>query len=249
MGFLLGFFGVIVGILFILVVIYIFVIYKFKQLGFNSFSLFKIKKEIENNANTMPKQVSGMTNVFLPQIISDFPDFDINHLYLLTEKSISSILRAIESKNISLLEDDDFNLINKKLKLRLEDLINNDILYKYDDIIFHKHALKNYSKHDGVAIIEVSSSLEYFHQKIKNGKKLNNDTLKKQTRYITKFVYIVDSNAYEKDFNVYGINCPNCGAVVPTLTSKKCKYCNSSLNIQVVNLLKCWKIIDCKEDI
>lgn len=248
MSFLLGFLGVIFGILFIILIIYFYVVYKFNQLGFKGINLFKIKDEIENNSNAVPKQVSGMTNLLLPQIIKDFPDFDINHLYLLTEKSITTILNAIEKKDCSLLEDKDFNLINKKLKLRLEDLINSDIMYKYDDIIFHKHALKRYSKQNGIATIEVSSSLEYFYHKISNGKIIGNDTVKRQVRYITKFVYIVDSDAYEHDFNVYGINCPNCGAVISSLSSTSCKYCNSGLNIQVVELLKCWKLIDCKEN-
>lgn len=248
MSFLLGFLGVIFAIIVLILGIYFFLVYKFNQLGFKGLNLFKIKDEIEENSNMKPKQVSGMTKLLLPRIMKDFSDFDINHLYLLTEKSIRSILNSIENKDISVLEDKDFNLINKKLKLQLEDLINSDIIYKYDDIAFHKHALKSYSNNDGIATIEVSSSLEYFYQKEKNGKKLENGSMKKQVRYITKFVYIVDSSAYEKDINVYGINCPNCGAVIDTLKSNKCKYCGSGLNIQVVNLLKCWKLIDCKEN-
>lgn len=247
-SFFVGFLGIICGLIVLVLIVYFFLVYKFNQLGFKGLNLFKIKEEIEQNSNLNPKQVSGMTNLLLPRIMNDFPDFDINHLYLQTEKSIRTILNSVEDKDISILEDKDFNLINKKIKLQLEDLINSDIMYKYDDIKFHKHALKSYSNSDGIATIEVSSSLEYFYQKEKDGKKLKNDSIKKQVRYITKFVYIVDSSAYEKDINVYGINCPNCGAVIETLKSNKCKYCGSGLNIKVVNLLKCWKLIDCKEN-
>ena len=52
----------------------------------------------------------------------------------------------------------------------------------------------------------------------------------------------------EKDINVYGLNCPNCGAVVHSLQNKTCSYCKTGLNIQVVNLLKCWKLIECKDN-
>lgn len=248
MAFLLGFLGVICGFLLLLLVIYFVILYMFRKVGFTGFNLFKIKEELDNELSMTPKQVSGMTNVLLPQIINDFSDFELKHLYLLTEKSILSILNAIECKDLTVLNDKDFNLINKKLKHRLEDLINSDILYKYDDIIFHKHALRKYTKHDGIATIEVSTSLEYFYQKSKDGKVLTDNKRKVQSRYITSFVYIVDNSAYQKDFNVYGINCPNCGAVIPSLNIKICKYCSSGLNIQVVNLLKCWKLIDCKEN-
>ena len=248
MAFLLGFLGVVFGLLLLIFIMYAFVVYKFNQMGFKGWNLFKIKEEIENNANNKPRQLGGMTNLLLPQILKDFPDFDIEHLYLLTEKSIHNILNAVETKDFSILSDKDFNLINKKLKHRLEDLLNSDIMYKYDDIIFHKHAINRYYKHGGIATIEVSTSLEYFYQKIQNGKSIGNDKVKKQVRYSSKFVYIVDGDAYKKDFNVYGINCPNCGAVIPSLELKTCRYCSSGLNIQVVNLLKCWKLIDCKEN-
>lgn len=249
MSFLLGFLGIIAGIIFLFLIIYLYVIWKLNALGFKGFNLLKIKKEIENNSNSKHKQVSGMTNLLLPQIMKDFKNFNINELFLLTEKSIRTILNAIETKNLSLLESPDLNLINKKLKLQLEDLIRSDILYKYDDIIFHKHALKSYSNKDGIATIEVSSSLEYYYQKIKNGKDISKNSGKIQTRYITKFVYIIDSNAYEKDINIYGLNCPNCGAVISSLETKRCKYCKTALNIQVIDLLKCWKLIDYKENI
>ena len=216
-------------------------------MGFKGINILNIKKQIENNTSNNPKQISGMTSVFLPKIMKDFPDFNIEAIYLLTEKSIRNILNSIESKDLSFLENEDFNLINKKLKLQLEDLIKSDILYKYDDIEFHKHALKNYSNHGGVMTLEVASSLEYFYSKKKDDKYLEKNSHKKQVRFLTKFVYIVDSDSYEKDINVYGINCPNCGAVISSLNKKKCNYCKTILNIQVIDLIKCWKIIDCRE--
>lgn len=249
MGFVYGFLGVIFGVIVLLVVIYIFIVIKLRKFGFKGLSFGSLKKEIEELEDDEPKQVSGMTPVYLEQILKDFPNFNLNQMYLLVEKSIRSILNAIENKDISILEDKDFNLINKKLKLQLEDLIKNDIMYSYDDIKFHKHAIKDYKYNNGVATLTFSSSLEYYYDKIVNGEKKDNvNNKKKQVRYITKFVYIVDSDSYEKDINVYGLNCPNCGAVVRSLKNKTCSYCKTSLNIQVVDLLKCWKLIECKDN-
>lgn len=244
----LGFLGVVLGIIFLLVIAYIYLVHKIKSFGFKGNSLSELKEEITDLADTVPKQISGMTSIFLPQILNDFKDFNLNELYLLVEKSIRETLNAIENKDLSILHDKDFNLINKKFKFQLEDLINSDILYTYDDIVFHKHALKNYSNKNGIATIEVSSSLEYFYSKKVDGKVVEKKNKKKQARFITKFVYIVDNDAYKKDINIYGLNCPNCGAVIQSLGSKKCSYCKTGLNIQVVDLLKCWKLIDCKEN-
>lgn len=247
MSFVFGFLGIVFGILFLLLLLYVYIISKFRALGFKSFRISSLKKEIEDNVSDEPKQISGMTRVYLPRIIDDFKDFNIEEIFLLSEKSIRAILSAIENKDISILEGKDFNLINKKLKLQLEDLINSDILYKYDDIKFHKHAISNYVNSNGVATISISSSLEYYYSKKKDGKVIDKKEKKIQTRYLTKYVYLVNSDAYENEINVYGINCPNCGAVIPSLGSKKCKYCNTSLNIQVVDLLKCWKLIEFRE--
>lgn len=249
MPFLIGFLGIIFGIIVILVGLYIFIVFKMRKFGFHGLSLSSIKDEIDDLNDNEPKQISGMTSVYLPQIMEDFPDFNLSQIYLLTEKSIRSILNAIENKNIKILEDKDFNLINKKLKLQLEDLIKSDILYSYDDIVFHKHAIKGYSFKNGVATLEISSSLEYYYKKIVDDKEVSKSSKKKkQARYITKFVYIVDRDAYEKDINIYGLNCPNCGAVVHSLKNKTCSYCKTGLNIQVVDLLKCWKLIECKDN-
>lgn len=241
------FIGIVLAVFALLFLGYLFLVYKLKKFGFSSNSLSSLKKEIENLGNN-EKQISGMTQVFLPQIMKDFKDFNINQLYLSVEKSIRTILNAIENKDLSIFQDKDFNLIENKLKLQLEDLINSDIIYTYDDIKFHKHAIKNYTKSKGIATIEICSSLEYYFSKTIDGNKVIKNDKKIQTRYITKFVYIVDSDAYKNDINVYGINCPNCGAVIESLNSKNCKYCKTRLNIQVVDLLKCWKLIDYKED-
>ena len=249
MPFIYGFLGVLFGIIFLLVLFYLYILFKLRKMGFHGFSLRSMKEEIEELNDNEPRQVSGMTSVFLPQILNDFPDFNLEEMYLLVEKSIRTILNSIENKDIKLLEDKDFNLINKKLKLQLEDLIKSDIIYSYDDIVFHKHAIKSYSFKDGIALLEITSSLEYYFKKIKDDKEISKKTnKKKQVSYITKYVYIVDSDAYGKDFDVYGLNCPNCGAVVTSLKKKNCSYCKTGLNIQVVNLLKCWKLIDYEDN-
>ena len=194
------------------------------------------------------KNISGMTKVLLPVILEDFPEFNADHFYLLVEKALRSILLVLEKKEEKYLKDEDLNIIKQKLQLQIEDLKDNNISYKFDDIIFHKHAIRSYKKEKGMVILTISSSLEYYYEKKHNEKVIKKDEYKKQTRYTTKFVYIVDNQLAGFDINVLGLNCPNCGSPVTKLTNYNCTYCNAVLNIQVANLLKCWKIIDYKED-
>ena len=246
-AFLISFFGIVLGFFAIIAIIYFYIVHLFHKAGFSGLNLFKLKEELQSEEKDRYKEIGGMTSICLPQILKDFKDFSLDEIFLLTEKSLRTIFKAIENKDMALINTKDFNLINKKLKLQLEDLIDSDIIYKYDDIVFHKHVIKRYTKENGVYKLIISSSLEYYYDKIKEGKSLIKDRHKRQTSYDTTFVYIVDESAYRKDINVYGLNCPNCGAVIESLEKKKCSYCHSGFNIEVIDLLKCWKLIDYKE--
>ena len=248
MTFLLAFLGVVFGFLFIALLIFLYVKHLLNKTGLNNVDLLKMHKDLKEEQSHIPRQISGMTNVFLPMILKDFKEFNLDEIYLLTEKSLRTIFKAIETKDMALINGKDFNMISKKIKLQLEDLIDSDIIYKYDDINFHKHAIRSYENKGGVAKLEIVSSLEYYFTKTKSGKELYKNEYKDQVSYITTYVYIADETAYKKDIDVYGLNCPNCGAVVRALDKKECSYCHTGLNIKVIELLKCWKLIDYKED-
>ena len=245
-AFIFAFLGIVLGFLVVALIIYLFIKRMMNKAGISLESIKNMKEELEEEEAGREKQISGMTNVFLPQILKDFKEFNLDEIYLLTESSLRSIFNAIEKKDRNILNTKDFNLINKKMKLQLEDLIDSDIIYKYDDINFHRHAIKSYVNSGGVAKLEISSSLEYYYSKSKNGAILHHNKYKEQVCCVTTFVYIADETAYTKDIDVYGLNCPNCGAVVRALHKKECNYCHTALNIQVVDLIKCWKLIDYK---
>ena len=244
--FIFVFLGVVLGVLVVALILFLIIKSKLNKLGINVDNLKEMKDTLEQEEAERHKQISGMTNVFLPQILKDFKEFNLDEIYLLTERSLRSIFNAIEKKDMNILNSKDFNLINKKMKLQLEDLIDSDIIYKYDDINFHRHAIKSYVNKGGVAKLEISSSLEYYYSKTKDGKELYKNKYKDQVSAVTTFVYIADESAYSKDIDVYGLNCPNCGAVVRALHKKECNYCHTALNIQVIDLIKCWKLIDYK---
>ena len=194
------------------------------------------------------KQVSGMTSVLLPNIKVFFKEFDEKEMYLLTEKSIRTILSAIESGKEDSMRDDDLSLIAEKIILQIRNLNANDVKYKYHDIKFHNHAIKDFKKDDAKASITISSSLEYYYEEIKGTEIIKKDQYKKQTRYQTNFVYVYDAVKAGYDIKAVGLNCPNCGGPLKGFNQNICSYCKTGINISTLDFKKCWKIIDIKED-
>lgn len=246
-----GFIGIVLGFLVIVAIIYVAIRSIMNKFGFGDKTISGLYKETQEAAaleKTRHKQVSGMTKMLLPEIQRDFKDFDESEIYLLVEKSLRAIFNALETEDISYLNDDDFNLIRQKINDQIIDLQTNNVSYNYDDVIFHRHAIKSYKKEKDVATIEISTSLEYYYNKRKDNKDISHDNVKKQTRYTTKLVYIIDNTKTGFDINVLGLHCPNCGSPVQSLQQTHCSYCKGALNIQIASLLKCWKVINYKED-
>jgi len=250
-GIIGGFLGVVLAFLVIIILIYLSIRSIMNKFGFGNRSLSSIYKETKEAAaleKTRQKQVSGMTNILLPEIQNDFKDFNIQELYLLVEKGLIAIFNALENEDLSYLNEDEFNIISQKISEQIVDLQNNNISYKFDDVIFHRHAIKSYKCQKDVATIEISTALEYYYIKRKDNKIISQDNVKRQTRYTTQLIYIIDNTKTGFDINILGLHCPNCGSPVQSLQQTHCSYCKGAINIQVASLLKCWKLVNYKED-
>ena len=245
---LIIFFGVVLGVLIFLTALVLIVKNKIKNIlnkfGYNNLN--QIKEQIKQGElayKTDPKHVTGMTKLLIPKIVKDFPNFSENELYNKVETDLLSIFNSLENQKL----ENNFGLvlIKEKLNQKIKDMKENKVIEKYDDIKFHRHALKYYKNKDGVLNISVSTSLEYYYIKKINGKLINKDEYKKQTVYTTEYIYVYDLNKISKNQNLIGINCPNCGAPVKDLGNKVCRYCNSGL--EDINL-KAWNIAIYKEE-
>lgn len=232
------FLGVVVGVILFLSVVGLLLWYnikkKAKQLGLGNLNIHDLQK-IKAEESERSRSVSGMTKLLLPNIIRDFPDFNENRLYHMTEDGLRNIFRAITEKNTSFL--DDVPLLKESISNMINDCKNNQIEQEYRDIKFHDFALKDYYKEDGCATIVVSTSVEYYYSKKENGKIVIDDRYKKQTRYACKFIYIYDESQFNDYEKVITANCPNCGAVIKSLGHKYCEFCGSE--IKDINL-KTW---------
>lgn len=249
MKLLLIFLGVIVGVIIFLSIIALIIYSKIKKfgqnLGYNNINQIKeLIKQGEYDAKYKPKTVAGMTSLMIPKITKDFPNFSESELYNKVEISLRSIFKSLEDKSLS--NNNELSLIKDNIQKIIESYKKNNIGVKYSEIKFHKHAIKYYKKDSGALNITVATSLEYYYEKTKNDKIIEeNSDYKRQTSYTTEFIYIYDPDKYEKRQNLIGIHCPNCGAPVKSLSFKTCLYCSSGL--EDINL-KSWYISSYKED-
>lgn len=246
--------GAIVGLIIVIIIISItiFIIYKVirkkitKTIGHQNMkeivNAAKNVKNLKDEEYTREKNVSGMTNLLEPEILRDFPEFNKELLFSTAERQLRKLFNVLESKSLNTLQNDSESiLILPKIKEIIEDMKSTNTSVKYDDVIFHRHAIKKYSKSEGVATVETSTTLEYFY----HNSNIKNNNLKKQTRYTCEFVYIYDETKFENNQNVFTIRCLNCGATIRGLKNQICEYCMTK--VHPINL-KLWKMSSYKED-
>ena len=244
------FLGVVLGVILFLGIIAL-ILYgnlksALKKLGFNVNSLSDMSDEmarIKAEDSTRARSISGMTSLLKPTIRKDFPDFNENELFSMCESSLRKIFRSIEEQNKDYVVD--MPLIRNSVSNIIEDYKNANLTVHYDDVEFHKFAISNYERKDGMATVTVSASVGYFFKKVRDNKVIEGDTkFKKQTRYQCDFIYIYDEKKVSSDAKVLAINCPNCGAAISTLGHKYCEYCGTG--IKEVNL-KSWEFSSYEE--
>ena len=199
------------GVLLACFVIILIIRYKLKKaLGPNYNTFKQTIKDLPNIAKdeySSIKSIGGMTNMIKPKILKDFADFNVNNLFNTVEKDI------IDTYN------------------------EEEIFEKFSDIDFHKHSLKNYTKSNGTATIQVASSISYYYDTNKKDEVHYSD-VKKGTKYVTEYVYVYDETKFKENEVNFSLHCPNCGAPITSLSSD-CSYC--TIKINPINM-RCWKV-------
>ena len=77
----------------------------FEAKSFFGSNIIKEGLELHNEiAASTPKSVSGMTKIYLPRILEDFPDFDYGYFRQLTENTIQNIFCFINGENVDFPE-------------------------------------------------------------------------------------------------------------------------------------------------
>lgn len=219
MGFLKGILGACIGIIagFVIIVGYIYIKVR-KAVGIQDMKTLvqaaKQAKDVEQQEYSRPKTVGGITKLIEPVIIKDFGEFNKDLLFSKVEKNLISIFTAIEEKSDSIIaNDDDLIYIYPYIRDKIQDIKNQNINIRYDNIKFHDHAIKNYNNSRGRATITISSSIGYIYSNDSDDyKKKKYNNIQKETRYTTQFVYVYDELQFERHEKNFSVSCPNCGA-------------------------------------
>ncbi len=202
-------------------------------------------RQMKREYASTPKSVSGMTNLLLPKIVSDFPDFEYDEMKERAENTLTQYLRAVTQKNTAVLTDGNTEL-KQQLENHIQMLFIKGLWEHFDQIKIHRTEIHQYKKADGRCIITFQSALECFHYITDTSSVIEGSKeYKYQTKYNTDLIYIQDRNLLENELDhALGINCPNCGAPLSSLGAKKCEYCGTpviEINIHA------WSFSDIKE--
>ena len=196
-------------------------------------------KKAELESASTPKSVSSATNLYLPQIMKDFPEFHYEEMKSRAENVLTSYLQSIENRNASLLSEG-MSELKESLEMRIQALKDQNQKEHFERIHIHRTEINQYRKIKGRCSVVLQSSVEYIHYREQDGQVTSGHTdMKEQARYNVELVYIQDRDFVENTMdNGLALNCPNCGAPLPGLGAKRCKYCDTPIiefNLRVWN--------------
>ncbi len=225
--------GVILLILFVLILYFYFRvrIQKFlRQFGLSAQNIGDIIEEARLEDQELPKSLSSMDRIFEKQVLTDFPDMNIQELKKKSEKEILDFFQAIERGDSSSLSG--------KIKSAAESMIM-DFQGKnisFQQFRFHNTVLSNYHKNKNIATLSFSSAFEYYQNE-------NGHSVKCQDRARVEYIYVIDETAIADSVKAIGIHCPNCGSPIKTLGEKHCSYCGSAILEVVGRVFVCNDIV------
>lgn len=190
-------------------------------LGNSASSLINQIKLAQVKEATVPKSLSAVEKFVMPQLLNDFPEFNVAAAMDRVKTDAALFYRsAIENK--VLFSDNTTTALLENLILP-KDVKGN--------IIIHKAALSAYNKLGHDRILTYQASAEY----------MDTSDTRNQKRLILKYIAASDDDFSQ---NIHTFTCPNCGAPVPTIGDKVCKYCGIAL--QTSTSLG-WYLMDIRE--
>lgn len=217
----------------------------YSQLILGSPSISEGIKKREREVASTPKSVSAATNLYLPSIMKDFPEFHYDEMKSRAENVLTSFLRSVDAQNNSLLTEGT-NELKDKLLMRIEALRREEKKEHFQNIRIHRMEIQQYRKVKGRCSVVFQSAVECKHYLEKDGKVIKgSNQLLEQSKYNVELIYIQDREQIEDLGDAgLGLNCPNCGAPLSSLGAKTCEYCGTPI---IEFNIKTWNFSDVKE--
>lgn len=217
----------------------------FSRIAFGTDSIKEGFNKIEAEYAVTPKSVSAATNLYLPRIMRDFPDFHYDEMKKRAENVLVSYLRSIDSDNTSLLVEGTAELKNQ-LEMLLEMQRSRGQRERFEQIKIHQTEIYQYRYQKGRRSVVFQSAVEYYHYRTQGGNlTAGSKNTKEQSKYNVECIYIQDRDFVENvDDAALGVNCPNCGAPLSGLGAKVCAYCGTP--VMELNI-RSWNFSEVKE--
>ncbi len=229
----------------------VFLYFKFKvrllsRSMFGTDSFMQGVRQQQKKMSETPMSVHSMTEVYLPQILRDFPEFDYELYKNKAQSLLKSYFVAIGSKKVSALAEECSLTLKNSVQSIIEDLNSRNVTQVFSSVVIHDVQISRYIKDGKTVTIMFEISVGYYSYSVdEQGNVVFGDKeMKSQTIYEVGLVYVQDADKVESNGEALGINCPNCGAPIKNLGSKFCEYCGSG--IVEVNL-RAWKFNSVRE--
>ena len=183
-----------------------------------------IIKKADFEAETTPKSLSSAEPLLLDRIKRDFPEYNPE---LIRQRVMKDTRMFYESAQAGKCLYSDG--ISDQLKERLPSFLPPDVA---GDIRVHKVALAAYddASEDRVLTFQAAAAFR------------DGAGVTRQRRLILKYLAAWSTDTMT---GVKRANCPNCGAPVPAVGSKACRYCGTALKVWAGTG---WLLTDLRED-
>lgn len=217
----------------------------FSRMAFGTSDIMEGFRKVEMESVVTPKSVSSATDLYLPSIMRDFPDFHYDEMKTRAENVLVSFLRSVDQQKVSVLTEGTDEL-KDSLALRIEMLQRLNRKEHFQNIKIHKTEINKYRKVNGRCSIVLQSAVEYIRYVEENGRVIKGRSdRREQAKYNVEVIYIQDREVIENTNDMgLAMTCPNCGAPLPKLGAKKCAYCDSPV---VEFNIRAWNFASVKE--
>lgn len=184
-------------------------------------------KQADINSQLTPKSVSGGDSIFLPQVMKDYPQFNVDLAKSVVENCIRDIFNSLHSGSMTEFK----SKYNEKVYSQCEMFLRKYGAISVTGLRVHRTAIAKYAKLYGTSTIKFQTAFQY-EKSDKNGHRTM------QERFETEYTF----KTTDKDgANNAAIRCNYCGAPVERLGIKTCKYCGNEV---VLDVEQAWEITD-----
>jgi len=129
---------------------------------FGTDSMIEGMKQREKEVEMTPKSVSSATNLYMPSIMRDFPEFNWVQFKNKAEDALKLSLMAISAHSIGRAESLS-EALKEEVAARIEQNQTAGVNEVYERIHVHQTEIARYEKQKGKCIITLQSAVEHIH--------------------------------------------------------------------------------------